>query len=101
VYKLGQFGSCAISKRDRICATQGRSRFLIRDRDSKYTRSLGEVFRCEGIRIVKTPREQQRRNAVAERFVRTTITTQAVRMWAAHTLFQHPAGSGPRTPPAG
>jgi len=30
-------------------------RFLIRDRDSKYSRPFDEVFRSEGIRIVKTP----------------------------------------------
>ncbi len=30
-------------------------RFLIRDRDSKYSGPFDEVFRTEGIRIVKTP----------------------------------------------
>ena len=30
-------------------------RFLIRDRDSKYSRPFDEVFRSEGIRILKTP----------------------------------------------
>jgi len=30
-------------------------RFLIRDRDSKYSGPFDEVFRSEGIRIVKTP----------------------------------------------
>jgi hypothetical protein len=30
-------------------------RFLIRDRDSKYSGSFDEIFRSEGIRIVKTP----------------------------------------------
>jgi hypothetical protein len=29
-------------------------RFLIRDRDSKYSGTLDEVFRSEGIRILKT-----------------------------------------------
>jgi transposase InsO family protein len=46
-------------------------RFLIRDRDSKYSGPFDEVFRSEGIRIVKTPVRSLRANAIAERFVRT------------------------------
>jgi putative transposase len=46
-------------------------RFLIRDRDSKYSGPFGDVFRSEGIRIVKTPVRAPKANAVAERFVRT------------------------------
>lgn len=46
-------------------------RFLIRDRDSKYTGPFDEVFRSERIRILRTPIRAPKANAVAERFVRT------------------------------
>jgi putative transposase len=47
------------------------ARLLIRDRDSKYTGSLDDVFRAGGIRIVKTPVRAPQANAIAERFVKT------------------------------
>ena len=46
-------------------------RFQIRDRDSKYSGAFDEVFRSEGIKIVKTPLRSPKANAIAERFVRT------------------------------
>jgi putative transposase len=46
-------------------------RFLVRDRDSKYSGPFDEVFRSEEIRIVKTPIQAPKANAIAERFVRT------------------------------
>jgi putative transposase len=79
-------------------------RFLIRDRDRKFTALFDEVFRAEGIRIVLTAPQAPRMNAIMERWVgsvrrelldRTLIVNAAhvCKVLAEYELFQ-------REPPA-
>src|SRR5665811_68888 len=46
-------------------------RFLIRDRDSKYSRPFDAVLRSEGMQVIRTPFRAPNANAHAERVIET------------------------------
>jgi putative transposase len=63
-----------VTQHARNLAMTGRlenSNMLVRDRDAKFSGPFDEVFRTEGIALVRTPVRSPKANAVAERWVGT------------------------------
>jgi putative transposase len=98
-------------------------KFLIRDRDTKYTASFDAVFTAEGTRIIKTPVKAFRANAICERVIGTiqrecldrmlilgsrhleAVLAQYAKHYSAHrprrSLSQRPPADADATPPTG
>jgi len=55
-----------------VIAERGQQlRFLIRDRDAKFTRSFDDIFGSDGAEVLTTPVQAPNANAHAERWIRT------------------------------
>jgi transposase InsO family protein len=92
-----------------------RTRFLLHDRDGKFSGPFDELIRSEGVHLLKTPVRAPQANAVAERWVRTVRNEcldhilifgrrhleRVLRDYVAHFNDERPHRSLDLTPPAG
>ncbi len=87
-------------------------RFVIRDRDTKFTRAFDDIVRSEGGRVIQTPIRAPNANAYAERVIETiraecldwTLVLgrrhldQTLRTYAEHTTAGGPIAHSPSRP---
>jgi putative transposase len=68
-------------------------RFLVHDRDGKFSGRFDEIMRGEGVRVVKTSVRAPQANAIAERWVRSVRNEclDHVRVFGRRHL-EHPSG---------
>jgi putative transposase len=95
-----------------------RLRFLLRDRDAKFTRAFDDVFQSGGAEVLITPVQAPNANAYAERWIRTVRAEcldwllvvgrdhleQVLRVYVEHYNVHRPhraLGLEPPDPPAG
>jgi putative transposase len=86
----------------------GQGKFLLRDRDVKFTDTFDAVFASEGIRILLIPVRAPRANAFADRWVGTVRRELLDRMLifttgigrTADSARHHRRGAVPPPPPA-
>ena len=90
-------------------------RFLLHDRDAKFSGRFDEILRGEGVRAIKTPVRAPRANAVAERWMRSVRNEcldrtlvfgrrhlqQILRDYLTHYNTERPHRSLALAPPAG
>jgi putative transposase len=90
-------------------------KFLIRDRDAKFTAAFDAVFTAAGVRIIKAPVRAPRANAIAERWIgsarrecldRMLITSErhlrlVLSEYADHYNSRRPHRTLQQNPPAG
>jgi hypothetical protein len=65
---------------------QGRLRFLIHDRDSKFGGGFDHVFKSEGIAVIRTPVQAPNANAHAERWV-GSVRRECLDPWCTYSIF--------------